>query len=76
MSDSTLANDLEWYEPHTDVNGPAMTWAIFAIGWFNDGQYNRAAQRFRQGFEQNVHQPFNVWSETLKGGYVPFCADK
>lgn len=72
MSAQTLANDLAWYEPQTDVNGPAMTWAIFAIGWFNTGNYTHARERFRRGFDPNVRPPFMVWTETLHGGCTPF----
>jgi len=72
MSAATLSNDLTWYEPQTDPNGPAMTWAIFAIGWFNTGNYTHACTRFRRGFDPNVHPPYMVWSETLHGGCTPF----
>eukprot|EP00041_Stephanoeca_diplocostata_P009558 m.148036 g.148036 ORF g.148036 m.148036 type:complete len:892 (+) comp17789_c0_seq1:131-2806(+) len=72
MPVDVLANDLTWYEPHTDAGGPAMTWAIFAIGWFNTGNYTRAQEKFRRGFDPNVRPPFMVWTETLNGGCTPF----
>ena len=72
LSQATLENDLTWYEPHTDVNGPAMTWSIFAIGWFDTGDYVRSRELFQKGFQRNVHPPFNVWTETLGGGCTPF----
>ena len=72
MSPETLANDLTWYEPHTDPNGPAMTWAIFAIGWISTGNYTHAQSRFQRGFDPNVQRPFNVWTETISGGCTPF----
>ena len=72
MAAQTLANDLTWYEPHTDPGGPAMTWAIFAIGWFNTGNYSHARSRFRRGFDPNVHPPFMVWTEGINGGCTPF----
>ena len=49
-----------------------MTWAIFAIGWFNTGNYTHAQERFRRGFDPNVKPPFMVWQETLHGGCTPF----
>lgn len=72
MSDEVLSNDLTWYEPHTDIHGPAMTYAIFAIGWFNTGNYTHAQARFQRGFSQNVKPPYMVWTETLSGGCIPF----
>lgn len=72
MPVDVLANDLTWYEPHTDAGGPAMTWAIFAIGWFNTGNYTRAQEKFRRGFDPNVHPPFMVWTESVTGGCTPF----
>eukprot|EP00039_Didymoeca_costata_P001279 m.51219 g.51219 ORF g.51219 m.51219 type:complete len:846 (+) comp10717_c0_seq2:16-2553(+) len=72
MDPTVLANDLTWYEPNTDPNGPAMTFAIFAIGWFNTGNYTHAQARFQRGFSQNVRPPFYVWQETLHGGCTPF----
>jgi trehalose/maltose hydrolase-like predicted phosphorylase len=62
MEPQVLANDLMFYENVTDPNGPAMTWAMFAIGWFAVGDTDRAAKMFPRGFA-NVHQPFLVWSE-------------
>lgn len=58
----TLENDLDFYEGATDPNGPAMTWAMFAINWFDAGNYNRSARLFRRGYG-NVRPPFNVWTE-------------
>ena len=40
-----------------------MTWAMFAIGWFNVGNFSASAPQFRRGFA-NVQRPFNVWTET------------
>lgn len=62
MEPQVLANDLTFYENVTDPNGPAMTWAMFAVGWFTVGDTARAAKMFPRGFA-NVHQPFLVWSE-------------
>jgi hypothetical protein len=72
MDAETQANDLAWYEPNTDPGGPAMTWAVFAIGWLDVGNYTRASELFRRGFELNVKPPFMVWQETPHGGCTPF----
>jgi hypothetical protein len=62
-SDPTvLANDLAFYEHVTDPNGPAMTWAMFAINWFDAGDYEKSANMFPRGYG-NVRPPFNVWTE-------------
>lgn len=49
ISAALLANDLSFYDPITDPNGPAMTWAMFAVGWINVGDYNRSASHFQRG---------------------------
>eukprot|EP00040_Diaphanoeca_grandis_P037457 m.244109 g.244109 ORF g.244109 m.244109 type:complete len:778 (-) comp33822_c3_seq5:211-2544(-) len=74
MATETLKNDLLWYEPNTDPGGPAMTWAVFAIGWFNTGEYDKAGSRFRRGFDPNVRPPFMVWTEGSGTNYgcTPF----
>jgi trehalose/maltose hydrolase-like predicted phosphorylase len=72
-SDVLTANDLEYYGQHTDNGGPAMTWALFAIGYIPLGQQYalKAAQMFNKSFA-NVHQPFGVWMETPAGGTPNF----
>ena len=71
MPASVRANDLLFYGNHTDPNGPAMTWAMFAVGWLDYGDYSQAASYFKQGYA-NIHAPFNVWQETPTGGTVNF----
>eukprot|EP00935_MAST-01C_sp_MAST-1C-sp1_P000962 g962.t1 len=86
-SAAVRAHDLEAYAPYTDVNGPAMTWSIFALGWIDvlldeasstggGGQENatlaaRALSFFEQGYA-NSQPPFGVWTETPRGGTVNF----
>ena len=55
MSAEVLANDLSWYDPHTNPNGPAMTWAIFAIGWFHVGNFSKASPHFLRGYCHHRH---------------------
>jgi hypothetical protein len=71
MDARVLANDLSFYNGITDPNGPAMTWAMFAIGWFNVGNFTASQPLFRRGFA-NVQPPFDVWTETPGGGTVNF----
>merc|ERR1712217_799845 len=57
-----LANDLEFYEGITDPTGPAMTWSMFALGWFELQNYTKSSKHFQRG-HANVQRPYNVWSE-------------
>ncbi|KAM6937392.1 protein-glucosylgalactosylhydroxylysine glucosidase [Xenentodon cancila] len=72
MSPQVRKNDLEAYEPVTDPNGPAMTWGMFAIGWLELGEAERA-QRLLEKCFKNIQGPFQVWSESADGsGAVNF----
>merc|ERR1712194_25695 len=57
-----LENDLDFYESVTDDNGPAMTWSMFAVNWFDRKDYQRSAAFFKRGFA-NMAPPFGVWTE-------------
>ena len=72
MSEEVRKNDLVIYEPRTDPDGPAMTKAMFAIGWLELGQLRNASTSFRESY-QNVREPFKVWTEYPSGdGAVNF----
>ncbi|XP_061577620.1 protein-glucosylgalactosylhydroxylysine glucosidase [Cololabis saira] len=72
MTPQVRKNDLEAYEPVTDPNGPAMTWGMFAIGWLELGEAERA-QRLLEKCFKNIQGPFQVWSESSDGsGAVNF----
>lgn len=72
MSPEIRRNDLLAYEPVTDPNGPAMTWGMFAIGWLELGEAERAQQLLEKCFK-NIQGPFQVWSESSDGsGAVNF----
>ncbi|KAM3609247.1 uncharacterized protein V6R79_011816 [Siganus canaliculatus] len=72
MSPEIRRNDLEAYEPVTDPHGPAMTWGMFAIGWLELGEAERAQQLLEKCFA-NIQGPFQVWSESSDGsGAVNF----
>jgi len=59
---NTIHNDLAYYEGITDPSGPAMTWSVFAIGWFSVKNYMKSPSHFRKGFA-NAQSPFGVWTE-------------
>ena len=52
-------NDLKFYEDLTDPNGPAMTHAMFAIGWLEVGEEKKAERSFLKNYA-NIQGPFKV----------------
>ncbi|XP_032235851.2 protein-glucosylgalactosylhydroxylysine glucosidase isoform X2 [Nematostella vectensis] len=62
MEQRTRFNDLDYYEKNTDPNGPAMTHAMFAIGWLELGEGERARKPFLKNYE-NINGPFKIWTE-------------
>uniref|UniRef100_A0A3Q4HDC6 Protein-glucosylgalactosylhydroxylysine glucosidase n=1 Tax=Neolamprologus brichardi TaxID=32507 RepID=A0A3Q4HDC6_NEOBR len=72
MSPEVRRNDLEAYEPVTNPHGPAMTWGMFAIGWLELGEAEKAQLLLEKCFN-NIQGPFQVWSESSDGsGAVNF----
>ncbi|KAM3869958.1 protein-glucosylgalactosylhydroxylysine glucosidase [Diretmus argenteus] len=72
MSPEVRRNDLDAYEPVTDPDGPAMTWGMFAVGWLELGETEKAQQLLQKCFS-NIQGPFQVWSESSDGsGAVNF----
>ncbi|XP_060770456.1 protein-glucosylgalactosylhydroxylysine glucosidase isoform X1 [Neoarius graeffei] len=72
MSPEVRRNDLECYEAVTDPLGPAMTWSMFAVGWLELGEAEKAQQLLQKCFK-NIQGPFQVWSESSDGsGAVNF----
>ena len=71
MPANVRANDLIYYANYTTTDGPAMTWAMFAMGWLDLANYTQADKLFAQGYA-NIQAPFNVWQETPTGGTVNF----
>jgi len=68
MPANVRQNDLAFYEAVTDQGGPAMTWAMFALGWLDQGNDTKAADLFPLTYANNVNEPFQVWSEVVHGG--------
>ncbi len=52
-------NDLDIYEACTDRNGPAMTKAMFAVGWLELKEFAKASVSFKEGYA-NITEPFKV----------------
>ncbi|XP_005046647.1 PREDICTED: acid trehalase-like protein 1, partial [Ficedula albicollis] len=72
MSAEVRRNDLEMYEPVTDPAGPAMTWSMFAVGWLELKELQRAWSQLEKCFS-NITEPFKVWVENSDGsGAVNF----
>ncbi|NXA41072.1 PGGHG glucosidase, partial [Eudromia elegans] len=72
MSPDVRRNDLEMYEPVTVPDGPAMTWSMFAVGWLELKEVQRAQSQLNKCFS-NITEPFKVWVENSDGsGAVNF----
>lgn len=72
MTREVRRNDLEFYEAVTDPSGPAMTWSMFAVGWLELGEAEKAQQELQKCYK-NIQGPFQVWSESSDGsGAVNF----
>uniref|UniRef100_A0A8D2IL37 Protein-glucosylgalactosylhydroxylysine glucosidase n=2 Tax=Varanus komodoensis TaxID=61221 RepID=A0A8D2IL37_VARKO len=72
MDPEVRRNDLELYEPVTDPQGPAMTWSMFAIGWLELKETEKAQQQLNKCFS-NITEPFKIWVENSDGsGAVNF----
>lgn len=54
-------NDLAYYQDEniTDPNGPAMTHSMFAIGWLEAGEQEKAERAFIKNYA-NIQGPFKV----------------
>ncbi|XP_060072814.1 protein-glucosylgalactosylhydroxylysine glucosidase-like [Ylistrum balloti] len=68
ISEETRRNDLEIYDKVTS-KAPAMTWAMFAIGWLEVNNKPKAEEQFNKQMK-NIVPPFNIWSNPVdsKGG--------
>nr|XP_036858357.1 protein-glucosylgalactosylhydroxylysine glucosidase isoform X4 [Manis javanica] len=65
-------NNLEIYEAATSPQGPAMTWSMFAVGWMELKDPQRAWGLLERSFA-NITEPFKVWTENADGsGAVNF----
>eukprot|EP01034_Spumella_vulgaris_P028827 gene28827-35758_t len=72
MTHEAQLNDCEYYAERTDINGPAMTWGMFAINYLDLLNFTSAARYFNASFQDNLHAPLQVWTETPGGNAVNF----
>eukprot|EP00929_Paragymnodinium_shiwhaense_P046237 TRINITY_DN23538_c0_g1_i4.p1 TRINITY_DN23538_c0_g1~~TRINITY_DN23538_c0_g1_i4.p1 ORF type:complete len:392 (-),score=63.17 TRINITY_DN23538_c0_g1_i4:378-1553(-) len=63
MDPAVRRADLDYYAAKSRENSPAMTWSMHAVGYLELGDPAKADEFFDKGFQNNVHPPFNVWSE-------------
>ncbi|XP_028917475.1 protein-glucosylgalactosylhydroxylysine glucosidase isoform X1 [Ornithorhynchus anatinus] len=66
MDPDVRKNDLEIYEAATSPRGPAMTWSMFAVGWLELREPERAQQLLNKCFA-NISEPFKIWTENSDG---------
>ncbi|XP_037694720.1 protein-glucosylgalactosylhydroxylysine glucosidase isoform X4 [Choloepus didactylus] len=72
LSPDVRRKNLEVYEAVTSPQGPAMTWSMFAVGWMELKDPQRAWGLLQRSFA-NVSEPFKVWTENADGsGAVNF----
>lgn len=72
MHPEVRRNDLVMYEPVTELSGPAMTWSMFAVGWLELKETQRAQGLLNKCFS-NITEPFKIWVENSDGsGAVNF----
>ena len=72
MPENVRRNDLEIYEKYTDKNGPAMTKAMFAIGWLEMKNPSMASVSFKEGYA-NITEPFKVFIRFNDLSTLLFC---
>ncbi|XP_027436257.1 protein-glucosylgalactosylhydroxylysine glucosidase isoform X4 [Zalophus californianus] len=72
LSPHIRRKNLEVYEAVTSPKGPAMTWSMFAVGWMELKDPQRARDLLERSFA-NIAEPFKVWTENADGsGAVNF----
>ncbi|XP_030055381.1 protein-glucosylgalactosylhydroxylysine glucosidase [Microcaecilia unicolor] len=72
MNPEIQRNDLEIYEAITDPGGPAMTWSMFAVGWMQLKEIQKAQNLLKKCYG-NITEPFQIWTENTDGsGAVNF----
>jgi trehalose/maltose hydrolase-like predicted phosphorylase len=67
-----IRRDLDYYQPRVG-EGPAMTYAIFAILYERLGLPDMALTALKQGFIPNLRPPFGVIAETATGNNPYFA---
>jgi trehalose/maltose hydrolase-like predicted phosphorylase len=65
MDETVRRSDLEYYSERTDLHGPAMTWGMHSIGFLDLEDPISAGKYFNMSFQDNLHPPLQVWTETV-----------
>lgn len=60
MKNTTMVNDLKFYEQMISNDGPAMTWAIHTIGALDMGDLRNATKYLRKSYAPYIVPPFYV----------------
>lgn len=64
-----MLRDLAYYEPRIDpADGPAMSYAVFAVQYARLGMAHKADELFRRSYRPNLRPPFGVLAETATSG--------
>lgn len=64
-----ILRDLAYYEPRIDtLDGPAMSYAVFAVQYARLGMARKADELFRRAYRPNRRPPFGVLAETASSG--------
>lgn len=66
MSESVRLKDLEVYDKVVSLKGPAMSDSMYAIGWLEQKQYDKAVSSFQRMFS-HIAGDFQVWTENKHG---------
>jgi protein-glucosylgalactosylhydroxylysine glucosidase len=72
VTGATRRNDLQFYAPRTDPGGPAMTWAMHAVGFLELAEAATAGALLNRSMAGAQASPFALWTETVDGGCPNF----
>jgi len=70
--EQTIYRNLSYYALRTDWRGPAMTHSIHAILAAQIGDRGTFNLFFRKSYEDNIHRPFYIWTETPRNKAANF----
>eukprot|EP01112_Ceratiomyxa_fruticulosa_P019155 TRINITY_DN6223_c0_g1_i2.p1 TRINITY_DN6223_c0_g1~~TRINITY_DN6223_c0_g1_i2.p1 ORF type:complete len:666 (-),score=109.08 TRINITY_DN6223_c0_g1_i2:5-2002(-) len=72
MTETVMKNDFTYYLNKTDVNGPAMSFAVYLIVWLQlNGDSDTADELFKKSYV-NIQPPFYIWTEYPTSGATNF----
>lgn len=68
MNSSTRLNDLKYYRNVTRDSGPAMSFSMLAINYFEVDDLITAQEMLTRSYKPYIRKPFYVWNEVVEGG--------